>query len=286
MRHVFPVMIMCGALSVTAVSVSQERRERPRPVLLALDLDHDGTLSAPEIQAAAASLRTLDANSDGELTFDEFEPQRQDSGATPDQLVTQLMAFDKNGDGVLTPDELPARMQAMFTRGDTNHDGKLTAAEIRDMAQHSGRATGQRAEPGKAGMNMRLDPLLNALDANHDAVISAAEMEAASAELLALDANHDGVLQPEEMRVRQQTPAERAAHLLEEWDTNHDGKLSLDEAPDGLKPRFAQADINHDGFLDSAEMQAMFAAMPQGGPGGPPPGITQPSGPDLKGARN
>ncbi len=159
-------------LSLSAAGVAQEqRRERPRPVLVALDLDHDGTLSAAELQAAPASLRTLDVNRDGELTFDEFETPRPENGATADQLVTQMMAFDKNGDGVLTVDEVPARMQAMFARGDTNHDGKLTPDEIRAVAQHSGRATGLRAEPGKAGMNMRLDPLLNALDADHDGVL-------------------------------------------------------------------------------------------------------------------
>ncbi len=98
--------------------------------------------------------------------------------------------------------------------------------------------------------------------------MSAAEIAGATAALLTLDANHDGALQPQEMRVRQQTPAERAAHLLDEWDTNHDGKLSPDEVPDGLKPRFAAADKNSDGFLDSTELEQMFATAPQGGTGG------------------
>ena len=273
MRGLLSVVCVCASIAVGAgaKSVAQERRERPRPVLIALDLDHDGSLSAAELRAAPTSLRTLDVNGDGELTFDEFEPARQESGASPDQLVTQMMLFDKNGDGALTPDELPARMQAMFTRGDTNHDGKLTADEIRAMAQHNGRATGARVVPGKAGMNMRLDPLLNALDANHDGVISAEEIAAATTELMALDVNGDGIVEQQEMRVRQQTPAERADHLMEEWDTNHDGKLTADEVPDGLKARFAQADANHDGFLDRAEVEAMFASMPAGGSGNPAP---------------
>jgi hypothetical protein len=38
----------------------------------ALDRDGDGTLSADEIAAAPASLRTLDANADGTLMMDEI----------------------------------------------------------------------------------------------------------------------------------------------------------------------------------------------------------------------
>lgn len=278
MRLPVSSVIVCGVLAASAV-VAQERRERPRPVLLALDLDHDGTLSAAEIQAAPSSLRTLDRNGDGELTFDEFEAPRQETTVAADQLVAQLIAFDKNGDGVLSPDEVPARLQPMFARGDANHDGKLTQDEILSMAQHNGQATGLRAEPGKAGLNMRLDPLLNALDANQDGVLEADEIAAASAALLTLDANHDGMLQSTEMRVRQQTPAERAAHLMEEWDSNHDGRLSPDELPDSLKPRFAQADTNHDGYLDTAEITAMFLSMPAGPQQNAAPGASAPEAP-------
>lgn len=44
------------------------------PVMLALDADKDGALSATEIANAAASLKALDANSDGKLTPDELRP--------------------------------------------------------------------------------------------------------------------------------------------------------------------------------------------------------------------
>jgi caffeoyl-CoA O-methyltransferase len=42
------------------------------PLLQAFDADHDGTLSASEIDAAAAKLRERDANKDGKLTADEL----------------------------------------------------------------------------------------------------------------------------------------------------------------------------------------------------------------------
>jgi Ca2+-binding EF-hand superfamily protein len=130
-----------------------------------------------------------------------------------------------------------------------------------------------------------LDPLIDVLDADHDGVISAAEIQQSSVLLLKLDKNHDGTISFDEMVMRQQSPAERAAHVLNEFDTNHDGKLSRDEVPDGLRARFDDADKNGDGFLDANELQLMFAAMPAGGFGRKPEGQgdqnqQQPKGPN------
>lgn len=44
------------------------------PVLAVLDADHDGEISASEMEHAAASLKTLDRNHDGYLTADELLP--------------------------------------------------------------------------------------------------------------------------------------------------------------------------------------------------------------------
>ena len=44
------------------------------PVLAALDADKDGKISSKEIDNAAAALRTLDKNGDGNLTEDEVRP--------------------------------------------------------------------------------------------------------------------------------------------------------------------------------------------------------------------
>ena len=266
-----------AGLTLSAALLAQGPRERPRYVLQALDLNHDGQLSANEIHAAPTSLLELDRNGDGELTPDELEPQRNDVGASPDQLATQLMAFDKNGDGVLTPDELPERLRPLFIRADTNHDGKLTPDEIRASATRTGAPRGRRGGPGSAGGMMRLDPVLFALDADHDGILSAAEIRNSSAALLALDADHDGTVEAAEMRVRQQTPQERTDHLLDEWDTDKDGRISRDEAPDGMRARFADADKNGDGYLDRGELLQMFAAQqaaPAGAPAPPAKGQT------------
>ena len=119
------------------------------PAFQALDTDHDGVISAAELEKAATSLKSLDKNGDGKLTEDEVRPQMEGRGGrggrgdepgeiaapTTDDMVKTLMAFDKNGDGQLTRDELPERMQGLFDRADADKNGVLTADEIRKSAQ-------------------------------------------------------------------------------------------------------------------------------------------------------
>ncbi|TWU05510.1 EF-hand domain-containing protein [Stieleria varia] len=52
-----------------------EMMMRMMPVLAALDADHDGKISKSEIDNAAVALRTLDKNSDGQLTAEELRPE-------------------------------------------------------------------------------------------------------------------------------------------------------------------------------------------------------------------
>ncbi len=89
-------------------------------------------------------------------------------------MVETLMAFDKDHDGKISKAELPERMQGMFDRADTNHDGFLTPDEIRALAKAQA-ADAERPEP------RRVDPLAALLDTNHDGVISAAEIDNAPA---------------------------------------------------------------------------------------------------------
>jgi len=233
------------------------------PLLKYLDTNGDGKLSSDEIAAAPKNLLKADINGDGVITLDELQGPPEAAIAGPDDLTKQLMSFDKTGKGYLVPGDLPARMQAMFTRGDTNHDGKLTPEEIHALALKQTLPTGTQ----KMQTN---DLIFLALDLNHDGTIDASEIAAASKSLLTLDKNHDGEISAAEMRPPQQTPADQAAHMLGENDINKDGKISRDEAPDFLKGQFDTIDTNHDGFLDLSELTAFFAKQGpgRGGPGG------------------
>lgn len=272
MRSILLAAWVCALPGAVAFS---QGRPQPRLVMDALDVNHDGTLSAAEIGVAPASLLKLDRNGDGQLTTDELSPRPENAGAAPDELAKQLMGFDKDSKGYLIPSDLPERMQGLFKRADADHDGKLTLDEIKALSGRQGMPAGAAATPGRAAGMFRMDPLLNALDKDHDGVISAEEIAGAPASLATLDKNGDGELTADEIRVRQQTPEERADHMLGEWDTDKDGKVSKAEAPERMVAQFDSYDKNGDGFLERDELIEMFKAQgsqgrPNAAPGGTP----------------
>ena len=256
-RRMF-ALFLCIFPGMTAGWGQGPERRQPRVVLDALDQNHDGKLSAEEIKAAPTRLLTLDRNGDGQLTADELTPRPENAGAAPDELVKQLMGFDKSGKGFLVPEDVPDRMQGLFHRADADHNGKLTPEEIRALSARQGMPAGAAPSPGRASGMFRMDPLLNALDSNHDGLISAEEITTAAASLQSLDKNADGELAAEEIRVRQQTPEERADHMLDEWDTNKDGKVARAEAPERMTQQFDSIDKNADGFLEKDELIEYF----------------------------
>ncbi len=76
-RTVIAITTLLGASVLAQHGSGQQpgqpgRGGAPNPLLQAFDTDHDGTLSAAEIDAAAATLRERDANKDGKLTADEL----------------------------------------------------------------------------------------------------------------------------------------------------------------------------------------------------------------------
>ncbi|QJW93924.1 hypothetical protein [Frigoriglobus tundricola] len=65
-----------------------------------------------------------------------------------DDVVTRIMAFDKNKDGKVTKDELPERMHDLIARGDTNKDGALDRDEIQKLVAAQAPGTGAPGRPG------------------------------------------------------------------------------------------------------------------------------------------
>ena len=60
---------------------------------------------------------------------------------------------------------------------------------------------------------------------------------------------------------RQQRGAQWLDNLIGRFDTDKNGSISLEEAPERMKSRFAQIDTNSDKSASKEELQASFAKM-------------------------
>jgi hypothetical protein len=158
-----------SALSVLAqddggsnrVFTGMNRPPPPSRVFAVLDTNHDGVIDSNEIANASAALKTLDKNGDGQLTPDELFPPPP-AGQGPGQPP-------ENGDITQRPPPPPTAMMA-----GTNQFGSSSFM----------------GPP---------DPLITALDTNHDGVIDSNEIANAPAALKTLDKNGDGRLTQDEL---------------------------------------------------------------------------------------
>jgi hypothetical protein len=108
---------------------------------------------------------------------------------------------------------------------------------------------------------------LDNADANQDGVITREEFQ--QARLTAfdkIDRNHDGFLDSEDApkfrrRANGGSGGERLQALKEELDQDGDGRVSREEFANGPMLAFDKADANHDGKLDSAEIDALKQVM-------------------------
>lgn len=119
-----------------------------------------------------------------------------------------------------------------------------------------------------------IDTRFSAMDANHDGVVTKAELAAEQQRELQqtkarieqqlrlrfsqLDTNKDGHLSLQEFMAAAPPlhTAESPDQMLQRLDTNHDGKISADEFRAPELAKFSKIDANHDGVVTPAEMQA------------------------------
>ena len=165
------------------------------PVLNILDVDQDGIVTAAELAAGPSLLLELDKDGDGKLSVAEAGLQRI---PTPDRpveeppsppptagdILSDLLLFDANHNGKLEKKEVPARMQGIFERGDTNHDAVLSHEELIAMSEENHQTKLPTRRPGGAAFI--------ALDTDQDGQISSAEIANAAVSLKTLDKNGDG----------------------------------------------------------------------------------------------
>jgi hypothetical protein len=159
------------------------------------DSNSDGVLTRAEFDAGRDSLyATLDADNNGQLTREEMRAQRGEHRGRRGRGggMHSLTSADANSDGNITRDEFLARPTAMFDRLDANDDGVIQASERpqrrerqaqdgerrqradRPNPDTDGNGTFSRAEYTAMGAGM-----FERLDANSDGRVTTEEAQAA-----------------------------------------------------------------------------------------------------------
>jgi Ca2+-binding EF-hand superfamily protein len=172
------------------------------------------------------------------------------------KLSPVLRALDADGDLILSPWEI-VTAPAALRRLDRDHDGKLSAEECGFFLGADSKMVLDPQFVKRARLDfMGFNPVLAALDADHDGEISETEILNSAAALRKLDKNGDGSLTPDELIPDQ--AANQAALILSRLDTNRDGRISAaewarDEA-EPLRDLLKSADRNHDGVTTAEEL--------------------------------
>jgi hypothetical protein len=125
------------------------------------------------------------------------EEQIPAPGPTADELFASLIGYDKNKDGKLQKAEVPARLQGMFERADTDKNDILDNSELKKLTAEQ--AAAPVAPPMRRGFGA-FDPAAAALDINKDGEITADEIDKAATSLKPLDKNGDGAITEDEVR--------------------------------------------------------------------------------------
>lgn len=175
------------------------------PLVAALDPDRDGEIRPEEIQQAAASLATLDADGSGTLTGDELLPRFGGRGGPgrgqgrPPIAMPVVDVLDANADREISNAELAAASSALRSL-DSNSDGQVSESE---MLPRGGTFGGrERGGPRGPGAMLSTLPLVEALDSDGSGALERGEIDKASAALATLDSDGSGALSASEFLPR------------------------------------------------------------------------------------
>ena len=163
--------IATAALAFPSVAIGQQSAPAPKPVA-----------RADVIKTLDANFAAADTNHDGFLSKSEID-------AAEAKALQQLQALREH------------QLRAEFNQLDTNHDGQLSFQEF-------------VAAAGTVKANETSDQILARLDKNHDGKISAEEYRAPQLKKFdAADANHDGIVTPAELQAYNKAhPATQMSH--------------------------------------------------------------------------
>lgn len=215
-----------------------------------MDKNYDGVVARAEWTGTPASFRTHDWNRDGVLSGDELRvdrrgrPLRDESDfdsayrdySYDDWTLPGFQSLDHNHDNRLSSDEWHFDRE-LFVRADHNRDGVISRAEF--LAEDS-------------LDDDREDSFAN-LDANRDGRVTRTEWHGGTLLFNALDDDHDGVISRAEL-----VGSEPPANLFTSVDVNGDGSISVAEWH-WSRPSFDRRDVNKDGRLTQEEFRGVVA---------------------------
>ena len=121
-------------LSMSAIAGEHMAKGDMHDPMKMMDSNGDGMLSADEHAAGAkAMFDKLDADHDGFVTAAEMDAAHKGMKGMKDEMSSagKIKAIDTDGDGKLSAAEHAAGSQQMFTRSDANADGMVDAAEMK-----------------------------------------------------------------------------------------------------------------------------------------------------------
>ncbi|MFO1043576.1 MAG: EF-hand domain-containing protein [Planctomycetaceae bacterium] len=280
---------LAALVSGNALSHAQDAPADLGALFQKLDKNGDGKLTASEIPEDQARfferlVRRGDKNSDGELTRDEFDqankPEERpnvslNNGPTGEQARAEARQrfemLDRNKDGKVTLEEVPEqlrdRIKPIFDRSGKT---ELTFEEFTRQA-----FGGARPDPAE---------LFKRLDANSDGKLTKAELPAEFKERWAGALERlgkDEITQDEFVQLAQRMmegrggqpgegrPLGNPEEIFSRMDTNGDGKLTINEAPERarqmLEGLFRRAGKEREGSLTKEEFVKNFPAGPREG---------------------
>ncbi|MFH1300822.1 MAG: EF-hand domain-containing protein [Planctomycetota bacterium] len=196
--------VLC--FSINGLSAAPEPGESaPQDIFQQLDKNSDGTVTADEVPEDKERffdhlIRLGDQNKDGKLTKNEFETGLKKE----DQKFPAGESPDRNRD--------PRNFQMFMSRLDRNGDKKISRDEI--------------PEP----LRERLEPLFQRL--NKDEI----SLEELSRYGNMFRGKREGDKQNDNPKRNEGEPSERSERFFQSLDSNKDGKLTLEEAPEQAKP--------------------------------------------------
>lgn len=238
---------LCVAL--TAGTATAQGRGNSGMRFQEMDTNHDGVITRDEWRGSDRSFRNHDWNGDGRLSGDELRVGARPTNRWEDRDIessierqddwsdARFRSLDHNGDGRIGRNEWHASSE-LFTRLDRNHDNFLSAAEF---------ASAEDAD---------VEDRFADLDQNNDGRVSRSEWHGSRAVFDALDANHDGVL----TRAEAVGTTGDSNDEFRNVDVNGDGFVARNEWHWNAAA-FDRLDANHDGRLSRQEWDNSTATV-------------------------